>query len=432
MDIVKKNWLSIACGVIALIAVAAIPTYVSNQQKALQAQLKTRKDTFDQLNAMKTKQRHLPVVSLDPNATPAELTQFPGPKVIDAGLTAVKNVQAQSVKLKQAADGMNVHKLLVAGCLPVAQNPFEFQQTYASQFEPNGPLAKELDSVAPPTDQEIQAERDRRIKQYTEEQPKDKATGKIFGEDALDQKISQMEATLAQDMRLDAATNHKMYMAVTALSEVGALAPSAGGVKAPDPDTIWYAQLGYWVQKDVIDAVAGVNKNSRNVAQSPVKQLISLEVPPESAIYAMPAAASGTTPAAAGNNGPASPVANNSDTDPLPKDFSVSPTGRVCNGVFDVVHFTLTLNVEASKVNQVIQALERSRLITVYATDVQSVNSVQQEQDGYFFGPNPVVTLTMQCEELFMRDWTRQYMPPSIRQMLNVQEPPAQPTASAQ
>src|SRR5579884_2829836 len=98
MDIVKKNWLSIACGVIALIAVAAIPTYISSQQKALQAKLKARQATYDQLKALQTKSRHLPVVSLDPNANPADLTQFPGPKVIEAGLAAVQKVQKQSME----------------------------------------------------------------------------------------------------------------------------------------------------------------------------------------------------------------------------------------------------------------------------------------------------------------------------------------------
>jgi hypothetical protein len=97
--------------------------------------------------------------------------------------------------------------------------------------------------------------------------------------------------------------------------------------------------------------------------------------------------------------------------------------------VFDVVHFTVCMNVQASDVNKVIQGLEKNRLLTVYQSDVESVNSAAVQQDGYFFGPNPVVTLTVKCEELFLRSWTKPLMPPPIKLFLNVQEP--QPTAMA-
>ena len=88
--------------------------------------------------------------------------------------------------------------------------------------------------------------------------------------------------------------------------------------------------------------------------------------------------------------------------------------------------------MQASEVNKVIQGLERNRLLTVYQSDLQAVNSLELQQDGYYFGPHPMVTLTLKCEGLFLRSWTCPPMPPAIKQYLNVQEPaPAQPTAMA-
>jgi len=202
-----------------------------------------------------------------------------------------------------------------------------------------------------------------------------------------------------------------------------------------------------WVEQDVAAGIRDLNKDSRDVDGSPVKQLVLLFISPDDNMYAMPNPAPGAGATAApppdprsGGSatgapaGPTSSVPANSDTDPLPKDFSVSPTGRACNGVFDVVHFTIVLKVRSADIPRVIRGLERGKLITVYQTDIQSVNSAAEAQEGYLLGGSPVAQITLQCEELFLRDWTKALMPSYIQTLLNVQtqQPAAaQPTASA-
>jgi hypothetical protein len=237
-------------------------------------------------------------------------------------------------------------------------------------------------------------------------------------------------------MKQEAATQHKMYMAPDAMEPHPALA--AGSGMTPDATKIWYAQMMLWVDWDVAAGINELNKSSRNVDQSPVKQLVGLVIAPDDTMYAIPSAAanassgsSSATPSA--TPGPASNVPANSDTDPLPKDFTISPTGRACNGVFDVVQFTVILKVNSADIGRVINELERGRLITVYQTDVQSVNSAADAQEGYLLGSNPVALITLKCEELFLRDWTKPLMPPEIQSLLNASPQPAaaaQPTAS--
>ena len=91
------------------------------------------------------------------------------------------------------------------------------------------------------------------------------------------------------------------------------------------------------------------------------------------------------------------------DTDPFPKDYNASVTGRVTNGVFDVVDFYVVLNVQAGDVERVIQELEHNRLLTVTQSEVVAVNSAAMQLQGYYFGKTPIVTLTLKCEELYMR-----------------------------
>ena len=426
MEIVKKNLLSIICGVIALVAIAAIPTFIRSQQKTLVAKLNDRVTTFQKLHDLQTKQRRQPVVTVDPNATVPDLPGFPGPKVIESGKAAIAKVQAQSVQLEKLATDMNKHELLVPGSLPTPSDPFAFQRRYEEELDQNIP--KLLVSITPPTQQEIEAQKVELRKKIEAAAQRDEK-GKILFEDAVQSDIAKQLSELPDNMRKNAASQYKMYMnRNTALDHSPSMASGNSGMSQVPPEEIWLAQLGLWIQQDVAKALADANASSSSVATSPVKELVEIEIPHGREVYAVPGAA-GAAPSPMGA-APASSVATNGPTDALPKDFGTSPTGRVCNGVFDVVHFTVCVNVDATQVNKVIQQLQHARLLTVYWSDISVVNSVEKQQEGYFYGPVPVVTLTLRCEELFMRSWTRPLMPQSIKQFLNVQEPP-QSTASA-
>jgi hypothetical protein len=193
----------------------------------------------------------------------------------------------------------------------------------------------------------------------------------------------------------------------------------------PDMDKIWLAQVGLWVQQDVVAAIAKLNSASKMVETSPVKQVVQIYIAPNTSMYVLPAQSASAAPSMTG--APVSAVATNTDTETFPKDYSASPTGRVCNGVFDVVQFIVVLQVQASDVEKIIQELERNRLITVTQTDIQAVNSVALQQQGFYFGRSGVVTLTIKCEELFIRDWTHKLMPTAIKAFLNVDQAPVQP-----
>lgn len=430
MEIVKKNVVSIVCGVIALLAVASFfyptPAIQASAQKSLDQQA----ETYKQLTSLQGKTRHWPNVTQDPNATPQELKGFPGPKVIESGMAQVKQVQDQSLALKDRAIKMNVHQLLVPDSLPNPPNAFDFRNAYDKRYQfdekaTQGSFQKMLNSVTPPTAEEISREEQRREAKIKADAPHD-AENKPFDEAQVNQQIEDMKSKIEGQMRQDAALQHKLYMAPEALPKHPSLAGEAGAIKAPEPEDVWYAQMGLWIQEDVIKSIAALNAQSNDVEHSPVKQIVMImAAPPDKSMYALSTTAAAGAESSGGN---ASPIPTNSDADALPKDYTSSPTGRVCNGVFDVVHFKVVLNVQAADIDRVISELERDKFLTVYQASVQAINSVAKRQEGYYFGSRPVVTLSLDCEELFMRDWTKKLMPQTVKQYLNVQEAQQQAT----
>src|SRR5688572_8235621 len=120
MEIVKKNLLSIICGVVILLSVGALFWPISGIIADAQAKADERQQEYEKLNKLLPgqKSRSLPNISLDANAETTKLTQFPGPKVIEAGQTATKAMAEQSANMLAAAVAMNQHALLVPKSLP--------------------------------------------------------------------------------------------------------------------------------------------------------------------------------------------------------------------------------------------------------------------------------------------------------------------------
>ena len=75
MEIVKKNILSIVCGVIVIGAMIAYFVFVTGKIGDLEAAAKERKGQYDTLNNLLGKQRTLPVVELK-TTTPVPLRFF--------------------------------------------------------------------------------------------------------------------------------------------------------------------------------------------------------------------------------------------------------------------------------------------------------------------------------------------------------------------
>jgi hypothetical protein len=148
---------------------------------------------------------------------------------------------------------------------------------------------------------------------------------------------------------------------------------------------------------------------------SPVKHLVSIRAHTGGApnFIAVPGQANGDPDAA------------------LTKNPVVSPTGRVSNGLYDVFHFTVVVDVEANKVSGFLRALGNHRFITPLWAEVRAIDNATALSEGHAYGEKPMLNLTVECETLYMRAWNAPFMPLSIKTLLGIPPEGGAPPAPA-
>ncbi len=67
--------------------------------------------------------------------------------------------------------------------------------------------------------------------------------------------------------------------------------------------------------------------------------------------------------------------------------------------------------LDAAQVERFIKTLENGRLITVLRMDMQNIDTKAYQAQGYFYGDRPCVRVTLDCEAIFLRDWTVRTLP---------------------
>src|SRR5437870_3618321 len=111
MDIVKKNMVSIICGLVALLAIGAVFWPISGYYAELQDEAAKRKAVYEKLKGygdkLEKKERNLPVTDVSGPPTPVPLEQFPNQTVIDAWSKVTEQMKTESEQMFAAALEMN-------------------------------------------------------------------------------------------------------------------------------------------------------------------------------------------------------------------------------------------------------------------------------------------------------------------------------------
>jgi len=177
MELVKKNLVSIICGVIAIVAVVVYFFPVGGWYTDFEARLTERVTEGKRADTALSTHFDLPVIVGD---KPEPLTKFPNDAIIEQGKRKMGEVHAKSGEALAFVVDLNRqnHELLVPAALPdkpnngVALNQFkdEFTRVMTPGLKPTtrpagpggatGPqnlMDDILHAVAPPTDQEIDA-----------------------------------------------------------------------------------------------------------------------------------------------------------------------------------------------------------------------------------------------------------------------------------
>jgi hypothetical protein len=414
---IKKNGVAIACGVVAVAAVIASFYPLGAKRQELSTEVASSASMVGQVDGLLHKTRTLPPIDA---GEPKTLEKFPNERIIADGNALVAAVAKQSGDLLNAAVRLNTHALLDPGSLP---NPsagmrFHFRDQYINAIQTLIPDI--VKGATPPSQQDVErAINDERAK------ISDPANGiaivvngQVVNPQDVSNKIDERSKAIPREMRDDVASQHKMYLGLAVgngAQAPGALSPMTDALtvkqeitptSSPDEVTIWLAQLQLWIQEDVAHGLAEANQPAKNVMDAAVKHLIKINIPPQSPYVIAAGVPSSVDPAA-----------------PITLMKQYSPTGRVCCPLYDVVQFTVQLRVRTADLPNVIETLERNRLITVWQCNINAFDGAAAAAAGYSYGTDPILEVTLNCEELFLRKWSVPLMPPQVRKFLNIPEP---------
>src|SRR3954462_12837352 len=108
MDIVKKNLVSIVCGVLALVALVAVFVWPLNgYYDTLHSKVAARAAVYSKVDGLMNKPRSLPVLDLS-HPEPLKLTKFPSRDVIRVGEAAQQGVKTESERVYDFAWNLNL------------------------------------------------------------------------------------------------------------------------------------------------------------------------------------------------------------------------------------------------------------------------------------------------------------------------------------
>ncbi len=171
--------------------------------------------------------------------------------------------------------------------------------------------------------------------------------------------------------------------------------------------TCWYWQVGYWIIEDVLSAIDEINENCDNVLDCPVKRLSEISFGGSSSAPSSIKIADGGRPKYVkdGESGLAKPH-----------------TRRYSDGNIDVVHFTMTVLLDAQYTMKFMEELCSSRThtfkgwngdepvqkfkhnqITIIESTIDAVDTGDFDHELYRYGNNATVSMELVCEYVFDR-----------------------------
>jgi hypothetical protein len=193
------------------------------------------------------------------------------------------------------------------------------------------------------------------------------------------------------------------------------VAPLAYQETAPTPEEMWYAQVGLWIQEDVVKAIADLNRAAAARVSSgdacvedvPVKRLVftrvlGYQLGEDKGILYFPAAQTSQL----GQQGFGGP----------------SLTGRTCNEQFDVVRFVVSVVVDQREILQLINQISKVNFYQCLNVTYEAVDQQAEMNEGYFYGTDPVVKATLEFEGYMSRDVYEELMPPAVREVLGIKD----------
>lgn len=418
MDIVKKNLLSIASGVVALICIILLFFPFGGWYTDLQTEVSESDAMGASINRVAKAPRHWPTLSSRPEDQ-VPLTQFPTNRIIEKGneLTVGWKNEAQRFFNETVERQKRQLLPLQPGALPGSGAGsavgIEFVEKYQRRFgiyinpitqkrdESQSIYHTILNAGLPPLETEIKAEQDRLGAEIKERAVK--IDNKVPPEEEAknNQEIADQTALVPERMRTGRAKSKSIYADPSTLFRP---VQFRDGV-APPASKMFDAQVNLWVLEEICRAIADTNKAAspkQGIIDSPIKRIVRLEEIKDYRPTVAPGSAQqGVLPAGA-------------TAKPTP-DYQIGPFGHSSNEFYDPIPISnLVFICEADTLPLTLSRLTANRFITIRDVKVESVDSTLEAAAGFLYGPKPVVQVTINAQYLMLRPFIKDFMPAEV------------------
>jgi hypothetical protein len=414
MDLLRRNVFWIVCGVVTLAGIALGVTG-----------LRAMPEVVKQMEASTSLHRSLQSMRSSP------VNQ----EVITAEKRRVESIQADYNKVLERARELYNYEPLVKDAFPEGQplQLMEFRRKYAEA------MAAKLNRGDVPTAAEVAAMKERRENELAEQKQAGGSGTAVPAAQARTAAGVLTELGVRDDAnaRASIAKALSFWTYVVNFNEerppdrMASLQfrdqmKESGSVEAPPPFDVWMAQVHYWIQKDIVDAIVKVNEIAEKEAKEAgqpvwvgtmaVKDLISVRlssyVPPEGDLVVV---------AQPGDYSPGMP----------PGTGETVFTGTKSGPDFDVIQFTVKAVMDQRDIPLLVEKICNNRFHTLVRTAYTAVPP-NRELKGKVYGSEPAVNVVLDFETVMLGDVFRPIMPQEVCDFFEITCPPREEPAEGE
>jgi len=209
--------------------------------------------------------------------------------------------------------------------------------------------------------------------------------------------------------------------------------PLVDAVERPTPLQMWAAQVGLWIQQDIVEALRRVNERVANrlpedqkwVAYLPVKHLVRIDIGDYITQTQSGAGAFGERGGRSVSvqilrdfQGLSGAYFRGGSSSYLLTGQSVF-TGRSCNDLYDVVRFSLEMVLDIRDVPTVLNEICKQNFFTPLLVRYRAVDAKAAREAGYLYGAEPVVEVYVLMEALFFKQVYADLMPKEVQDRIS-------------
>ncbi len=194
---------------------------------------------------------------------------------------------------------------------------------------------------------------------------------------------------------------------------------AAADLTAPELDVLWYAQVSYWIQKDVVDAIVAVNQEAADslvgkegnpwVGVMPIKDVVSVRV------------LEGFVPLDGDEVYGSDPDGSEDAQPPGTPETVFTHSGS--NDWYEVVQYSVKLVMDVRDIPKFIDRLTSNSFHTVLRVSYVS-EPPNKKIVGKVYGSEPTVRVVMDFETVLLGEVFRPMMPESVCDYYDISCPP--------